>query len=395
MKKNLTLFLLLCSFISYACGNYYFALNKDGDLIMLGTTWQFPFSKNFDPHKHVKRLQKIESELKKTRNYMLLSDYALVLMKLGKTKEALELLKVLYKHYPGEYKIATNLGTAYELNGQPDSALKYIRIDMKLNPHDHEGSEWIHAKILETKLAIAKDPAWLKTHSVLELTDAQKKDSIVWKHLNVQLQERVPFTPGPDNMVADLFVDLGDITANIGTIHYAHVYYNIAKKYYGSTDPAIDEKIKKMDALLKKYENIKPDNFIESDGKIEKGMATKIHKLRYQDILINNNRDNFAPDWSKLNLDITNILSLADFSKTPLQIKDSIEASKTTGDFTLLKDDHDTIEKIEAADSTNITERKALGEISGAEKSYSMWIFIGIGTLVVVLLGLVLYRKKK
>lgn len=53
-------------------------------------------------------------------------------MKLGKADVALEILKELNYHYPNEYKIVANLGTAYELNAELDSALKYIKKGIKL-----------------------------------------------------------------------------------------------------------------------------------------------------------------------------------------------------------------------------------------------------------------------
>jgi hypothetical protein len=42
MKKILFVFLMLGSILSYACGNYYFAVDKDGNLVPLGYTWKYP-----------------------------------------------------------------------------------------------------------------------------------------------------------------------------------------------------------------------------------------------------------------------------------------------------------------------------------------------------------------
>jgi tetratricopeptide (TPR) repeat protein len=348
MKKIFFLFLMLSAFASWSCGNYYFALNKEGNLVLLGYTWSYPFSKNFNLKKNATKLQKLEDKLKKDKNYMLLSDYSLGLMKLGKNKEALELLKELYRHYPGEFRIVSNLGTAYELSGQPDSALRYIRLGLALNPHDHEGSEWIHAKILETKLELRKNPAFLKDHTVLQLTEKQKKDTLVLQHLSIQLQERVPFTPAPDEIVASLFVDLGDLAANVGTINYAHVYYMIAKKYYGSTDPAIDRKVKEMESLMNKYASVKPD---PQPG--HEGMASKIGKLRYQELLTDNNKEDYQVDWSKINTDVPSLLAMVDYSKTPKQIRDSIAANKSaTDELTLIPDEHDSLAKEVPADTS-------------------------------------------
>src|ERR1044072_359909 len=234
MKKRFCI-LVFCLGIIFpvtACLNYYYTVDRAGMLHFAGEV-KLPFNTNFNKELIVAGLKRLEGKMQKEHSYMLLSDYAVGLLKLGKTKEAVDLLAELYRHYPNEYQIASNLGTAYELNGQNDSALKYIKRGMELNPNDHEGSEWIHVKILETKLKLAADSNWLKTHSVLELTPVQKVDSNVRKQLLIQLQERFPFSPGPNAIMANLFIDLGDLYANTSSIEYAKLFYQIANTYYG------------------------------------------------------------------------------------------------------------------------------------------------------------------
>jgi len=55
--------------------------------------------------------------------------------------------------HPGLYATAANLGTAYELLGNVDSAYYWIEEDMRRNPQGHEGSEWMHLCILSAKRA--------------------------------------------------------------------------------------------------------------------------------------------------------------------------------------------------------------------------------------------------
>ena len=71
----------------------------------------------------------------------MLSDYAVYLMKAGRVDESLAILKELNKNLPQEYQIAANLDTAYELNGELDSALFYIKRGIEINPDAHAGSE--------------------------------------------------------------------------------------------------------------------------------------------------------------------------------------------------------------------------------------------------------------
>jgi tetratricopeptide (TPR) repeat protein len=107
------------------------------------------------------------------------ADYASIGIYLGEVPQAIEQLEALEKEKPGESIIASNLGTAYELNGNVEKALEWIKEGIHRNPTDHKGTEWLHVKILEAKLALAHDGNWLKTHSVLELDfGADAKPSI-------------------------------------------------------------------------------------------------------------------------------------------------------------------------------------------------------------------------
>ena len=399
MKKTLFLLIILALSIikSFACGNYYYALDKEGNLVPLGYNWKFPFNKNFNLELNVTKLKKLETKLKKEKNYMLLSDYSVCLMKLGKQKEALEILRALYKHYPNEYKIAANLGTAYELNGQVDSALKYIKRDLQLNPNDHEGSEWVHVKVLETKLELKKNTTYLKDHSVLQLNEAQKKDSIVLQHISIQLQERVPFTPvttTPDDIMISLFIDLADISANIKSIEYARAYYQIAKKYYGSKLPLLDEKIKEMEKLMNKYSSVKPKRDRSFEGERE-----KVGYFKYQELLTDNNYSNYKVYWEKINTDVNSLLALVDFTKSVQEVKDSANSnsSKQTDELKLIPEHIDSVVKIDSTTKTNkLTADSRTTEIEKQIKSdinYT-WLYI-LGSVVIICLGYFLVKQFK
>jgi tetratricopeptide (TPR) repeat protein len=320
MKRIVFLILFSSFFVlkAFSCFNYYYSLNKEGNLTALGEEWKFPFNKNFNLERNVSRLKKLETKLQKEKNYMLLSDYAVCLTKLGKNKEALQILVQLYKHYPNEYKIAANLGTAYELNALPDSALKYIKRDMELNPNDHEGSEWVHVKVLETKIAQSKNPSWLNDHSVLQLSDKQKKDTNVLKQISIQLQERVPYSPGPNEIMVSIFTDLGDLSANLKSIEYARAYYQIAQKYYGGKSPALADKIKAMEKLMNKYASVdvpKPPSMEQTNA--------KIGYFRYTELLTDNDLQHYVVNWSKINTKVDALLAYVDFTKTVEAAKDS------------------------------------------------------------------------
>lgn len=305
MKKLFALTLLLLSLAGFpatACLNVYFSLDEHGHFHHADEIMQ-PYDLNFNLKIVSKQLAELEVKLREKGSFRRLSDYSVYLMKAGKPEVALEILKKLARHRPKEYKIAANLGTAYELNGHLDSAYKYIERGMQLNPKAHKGSEWVHLKILETKMKLKEDPTYLRNHSVLGLTELQKKDSTVAYQINIQLHERVPFTAGPDPIMASLFRDLGDGYAALQSIEYAKALYMIGKQYYGDTSTQMQARIDQMLELRQRYASKQPE-----EGR--SGETFKIGGIPYTELLIYRNRGNFEPDWSKLNHNADSLLAL-------------------------------------------------------------------------------------
>jgi hypothetical protein len=71
--------------------------------------------------------ERMEKELRNATSLAERNDYAVALMYLGRSSEAVELLKKLEAEAPGKYEIAANLGTAYELCGNNLEALHWIK----------------------------------------------------------------------------------------------------------------------------------------------------------------------------------------------------------------------------------------------------------------------------
>jgi tetratricopeptide (TPR) repeat protein len=193
-------------------------------------------------------------------NYQDVSNYAEALAHLGRVKEAIQFLEPLAQKMPGEYAVIANLGTAYELDGQNEKALKYISDGIKINPHSHEETEWLHVKILEAKIQMAKDPTWIKSHSVsgykfgngnrpvwpVEFTKENRAESWVADAITYQLHERLQFVKAPDVIVADLLCDLGNIFALRSTIEDGLPFYDLALKFNAGAKPSIDARVMGM-----------------------------------------------------------------------------------------------------------------------------------------------------
>jgi tetratricopeptide (TPR) repeat protein len=187
----------------------------------------------------------MESSLRSSTSFDDRSDYAVALTYLGRTAEAIDLLQKLESEGPGDYAVAANLGTAYELAGKNHDAKKWIEEAIRRNPNSHEGTEWLHVKILEAKIQQDKDPAYFNNHSVLDLdyrtlvpgaeripvAGEQRAVKRVHEALQYQLEERLKFVKGSDPVVASLLFDYAAIEAGTATLESARGLLEMAAEY--------------------------------------------------------------------------------------------------------------------------------------------------------------------
>jgi len=89
------------------------------------------------------------------------NDLAGALIRLGRTKEAVELLESAVKRFPDDYGVHANLGTAYHLLGRYQDAEKEIARDLEINPEAHFGLEKYHLALLQY---LSRDAAYQARH---------------------------------------------------------------------------------------------------------------------------------------------------------------------------------------------------------------------------------------
>jgi tetratricopeptide (TPR) repeat protein len=193
----------------------------------------------------------------KTYDKDIQSDIAVNLGYLGRYTEALDILKKLQAAYPEDYTIAANLGTTYELLGKNELALQFIKKGLQLNPESHEGSEWVHVKILEAKIKMATAPDWIYKNRVLgtgvkfDSQEAEILNDQAWD-VEYQLQERIPFTPFPDALLANIFDELGDLYATQQSVELAYIAYDFALRNDSSDHFGVKAKMEALKPVLKK-----------------------------------------------------------------------------------------------------------------------------------------------
>jgi tetratricopeptide (TPR) repeat protein len=172
---------------------------------------------------------RLESDYRKEGSLARGNDLAVAKLLLGQYEDAIELLQQIEQRFPGYAVVAANLGTAYELSGHDEEALIWIREGVRRDPNEHRGSEWLHVLILEAKLALARDPAWLQSNTVLGLdfgndleprspgamplneAGAPRSKLDVMNSIHYQLSERTKFVRAPNAIIADLYAAAGDL----------------------------------------------------------------------------------------------------------------------------------------------------------------------------------------
>lgn len=197
----------------------------------------------------------MERDYQNSTNFDDRCDHAVAKIYLGQYQEAVELFKQLEKEKPGEYSVAANLGTAYELCGKNEDALKWIKEGMQRNHFSHHGTEWLHAKILEAK--IAGESYFSQHQTVLGLDAKTMGNSIsvdaqtytakeVAEAIQYQLRERVQFVKPKDQVVAALLFDYAAVEAATTTLESAQKLLTLSAEYGYPMD--------KIQPLMKQYD---------------------------------------------------------------------------------------------------------------------------------------------
>jgi len=204
-----------------------------------------------------------------------LTNLGVLLIYQGQYAKAARLFLSIDRIFPGHHETAANLGTALELMGQDQAALRWIRIGIVRNEDEHLRSEWLHARILEAKIALANDPGFLSARSVAGI----RFDRVVvpglppelpagndgmpvkpWElnqALSYQLFERTQFVVPKDAVVANLLQDWATLNLAGGPIENADALYKLAVAYGASEDTLMKQRrafIQRTLAAAKKKE---------------------------------------------------------------------------------------------------------------------------------------------
>lgn len=205
----------------------------------------------------LKKLKEVDSIYRKTGKLEDYSDLGSMLIYAGQYLKAKQIFQDIEKKSPGRYQTAANLGTTYELLGENNAALFWIKRAIQINPSSHKGSEWIHQKILEAKVKANGDSNYLWTHRILPLDFGDDRIPVnnnrlklldLERQLYEQLTERMSFIKPTDPIVAQLLFDLGNVCALTTNATSALQVYQTAKKY-GCASPVFRKRLSYFQVL--------------------------------------------------------------------------------------------------------------------------------------------------
>lgn len=189
-----------------------------------------------------KREEELRPAMSKVPTVRERADYGGVLAHLHQFNKARVVLEEAEKLEPGDYAVASNLGTVNELLGDNQKARTWIAEGMKRRAGSHGGTEWLHLMILDAKLQIAADPEWLQTHRVLGVDYGlaarptaprphEDGDRERLRALTYQLRERLKFVKAPEPIVGELLFALGDELCLHGAVETGVPIYELAATY--------------------------------------------------------------------------------------------------------------------------------------------------------------------
>lgn len=259
--------LLLVSFFAVgellACINGESKILSDGTFLYEDHDGRVPRGHTFDFAGFPEGIYRLDSLYKATKEIEYLSDKGVLLILTKEYQAAIQLYLEIEKSHPDRYSTASNMGTAYELIGDNENALKWIEKSVTLNPESHFGSEWIHVNILKAKISgdsLINSEFLLHTsfgndilpHSELSKAELEK----LYQSLYFQLNERMSFVEPEDKIVAQLLFDLGNIEFLLKHKTEAKKNYQRALEY-GYTEGNIQEKIAAITEMDMKISEIK------------------------------------------------------------------------------------------------------------------------------------------
>ena len=206
------------------------------------------------------------------------TNFGVSLLYQGHYLPAIRLFLKLEQLYPGRPQTAANLGTALELAGRDAVALKWIRIGISRDAGEHDGTEWLHARILEAKVADAAG-RWDRRRSIagVAFDDAlvpslpkampagndgrPVKPYELDRAFRYQLGERMQFVRPKDWVVSNLLSDWATLNLAGGPLENARALRGLALLYGAPQASTWSRRLARIQGVLAKAKEAPEEAF--------------------------------------------------------------------------------------------------------------------------------------
>ncbi len=262
-RFSLVLINLVISTYSLGCFNEMRVLLSGEKSLINGDEFYVPQGEDLvnESKYYNEELKKLHTLWKTSHDIDSYSDYGVILVYLGRYHEAKIVFEEIEKIEPNRYASAANIGTLYELLGENELALKWIKRAIEINPNSHHSSEWIHVNILEAKI---KGDEFITTdfllnnnfgNSIAPVSSRTKKELVELSlQIYYQLNERMTFIKPKDKIVALLLFELGNAYAIVSDVTISLRAYDKAIEY-GYSGDVLDKRYKKFLSLHEGMDN--------------------------------------------------------------------------------------------------------------------------------------------
>lgn len=276
--KVFVIALVLISFKTFACLNGETRILKNGAYAYIDYRGLVPRGHHFFKGDFPRIIKELDSLYKKTNDIDYLSDKGYILIIQKKYAEAEKLYLSIEKIESNRYSTASNLGTLYELIGENQKAYNWIKKSIEINPESHNGSEWLHLRILEAKIKNMTNVSGqflintdFGTRGRPEKKLSKEEIDQLAKAVYFQVNERMSFIEPKNSIISVLLFELGNLMQLKEEYENAlHIYRN-ARTYGFDGDLIVARMINSAEGKAGFYQL----KTIESLAKLKTLRATK------------------------------------------------------------------------------------------------------------------------
>lgn len=314
MKYTLSIFTLFYFTFCYACLNIS-GTNIDGEYTSLDMLEFIKSPTDYpDQDKITRELERLNDELLEAEGFTkddIFCDIAGYMIYNGDYEAAIEYLKENVVEKNLNYSYSSNIAVAYELVGNLDSALYYTNKAIEIDPNSHEGSEWIHARILEVTQKLNADPNWLDNNNFFEFEISTTEEPTIFSDssddlldfawaLGYQLKERTYFVKpeDQDKIVGHLLLILADLYAREYDTGESKATYQLAAEYDSEISELVEARLDFIIAFeeennIESYEYTDETGYNLNHDNKKDAYENEIHySNQYLDDIIEDNKSN-------------------------------------------------------------------------------------------------------